>query len=248
MKLLEGKTALITGASRGIGETIAKKFAEHGANVAFTYLSSAEKALTLENTLHTYGIKAIGYKSNAASYAEAEHLIGNVMMEFLEIDIVVNNAGITRDGLLLRMSEQQWQEVIDTNLKSVFNITKHATKHMLKARSGSIINMSSVVGIFGNAGQANYSASKAGIIGFTKSIAKELGSRNIRCNAIAPGYIDTEMTHALTPEVKENFLKDIPMKRFGSTAEVADLCVFLGSDMSSYITGQVLTVCGGLSI
>ena len=248
MKLLEGKTALITGASRGIGETIAKKFAEHGANIAFTYLSSAEKALTLENTLHTYGIKAIGYKSNAASYAEAEHLIGNVMMEFQKIDIVVNNAGITRDGLLLRMSEQQWQEVIDTNLKSVFNITKHATRHMLKARSGSIINMSSVVGIFGNAGQANYSASTAGIIGFTKSIAKELGSRNIRCNAIAPGYIDTEMTHALTPEVKENFLNDIPMKRFGSTAEVADLCVFLGSDMSSYITGQVLTVCGGLSI
>lgn len=248
MKLLEGKTALITGASRGIGESIAKKFAEHGANIAFTYLSSAEKALALEGNLHAYGVKVIGYKSNAASYAEAEHLIGNVMMEFQKIDIVVNNAGITRDGLLLRMSEQQWQEVIDTNLKSVFNITKHVTKHMLKARSGSIINMSSVVGIFGNAGQANYSASKAGIIGFTKSIAKELGSRNIRCNAIAPGYIDTEMTHALTPEVKENFLNDIPMKRFGSTSEVADLCVFLGSDMSSYITGQVLAVCGGLSI
>ncbi len=248
MKLLEGKTALITGASRGIGEAIAKKFAEHGANIAFTYLSSDEKARALENTLRTYGIKAIGYKSNAASYAEAEHLIENVVMEFQKIDVVINNAGITRDGLLLRMSEQQWQEVIDTNLKSVFNITKHATKHMLKARSGSIINMSSVVGIFGNSGQANYSASKAGIIGFTKSIAKELGSRNIRCNAIAPGYIDTEMTDKLTPEVKAKFLADIPLGRFGSTSEVADLCIFLGSDMSNYITGQVLTVCGGLSI
>ena len=248
MKLLEGKTALITGASRGIGETIAKKFAEHGANVAFTYLSSVDKALALETTLHSYGVKAIGYKSNAASYTEAEHLIGNVIMEFGKIDIIVNNAGITRDGLLLRMSEQQWQEVIDTNLKSVFNITKHATRHMLKARSGSIINMSSVVGVFGNAGQANYAASKAGILGFTKSIAKELGSRNIRCNAIAPGYIDTEMTQALTPEVQEKFFADIPMGRFGTTNEVADLCVFLGSDMSSYITGQVLSVCGGLSI
>ena len=248
MKLLEGKTALITGASRGIGETIAKKFAEHGANVAFTYLSSVDKALALENTLHTYGVKAIGYKSNAASYSEAEQLIGNVIMEFQKIDIIVNNAGITRDGLLLRMSEQQWQDVIDTNLKSVFNITKHAAKHMLKARSGSIINMSSVVGVFGNAGQANYAASKAGILGFTKSIAKELGSRNIRCNAIAPGYIETEMTHALAPDVKQKFSEDIPMGRFGSTSEVADLCVFLGSEMSSYITGQVLSVCGGLSI
>lgn len=248
MKLLEGKTALITGASRGIGETIAKKFAAHGAHVAFTYMSSGEKALALQNELHSNGVKAIAYKSNAGSYSEAEQLIGNVIMEFGKIDIVVNNAGITKDNLLLRMSEQQWQEVIDTNLKSVFNITKHASKHMLKARSGSIINMSSVVGVFGNAGQANYAASKAGILGFTKSIAKELGSRNIRCNAIAPGYIETEMTHALAPDVKQKFSADIPMGRFGSTSEVADLCVFLGSDMSSYITGQVLSVCGGLSI
>ena len=202
----------------------------------------------MEGALHHSGVKAIGYKSNAASHTEAEHLIGNVMMEFGKIDIVINNAGITRDGLLMRMSEQQWQEVIDTNLKSVFNITKHVTRHMLKARSGSIINMSSVVGLFGNAGQANYAASKAGIIGFTKSIAKELGSRNIRCNAIAPGYIETEMTHALAPDTKEKFLADIPMSRFGTTNEVADLCVFLGSDMSSYITGQALSVCGGLSI
>ncbi|HYV93630.1 MAG TPA: 3-oxoacyl-[acyl-carrier-protein] reductase [Chitinophagales bacterium] len=247
MKLLEGKTALITGASRGIGEAIAKKFAEHGANIAFTYLSSAEKALTLETHLHSLGVKALGYKSNAASYADAEHLIGNVLMEFQTIDVVVNNAGITRDNLILRMSEHQWDEVITTNLKSVFNISKNVCKPMMKQRGGSIINMSSIVGMTGNAGQTNYAASKAGIIGFTKSLAKELGSRNIRCNAIAPGFIETEMTHGLSDTMKEEFKKNIPLGRYGSTEEVANVCLFLACDLSSYVNGQVISVCGGLN-
>lgn len=248
MKLLQGKTALVTGGSRGIGEKICEKFAEHGAHVAFTYLSSAEKALVIESHLKTKNVNAIAYKSDAAKFSDAEHLINNVLTEFGRIDIVVNNAGITRDNLLLRMSEQQWQEVIDTNLKSVYSITKNVIKPMMKQRSGSIINMSSVVGVFGNAGQANYSASKAGVIGFTKSIAKELGSRNIRCNAIAPGFIETEMTHGITDEMKKQFMASIPLGKFGSTDNVADLCVFLASDWSSYITGQVISVCGGLNM
>jgi len=247
MNLLKGKTALITGASRGIGEAIAKKFAEEGANIAFTYLSSAEKALALENHLHEAGVKAIGYKSDAASFAEAEHLVGNVLMEFQTIDIVVNNAGITRDNLILRMTEQQWDEIMHTNLKSVFNICKQVVKPMMKQRGGSIINMSSIVGMTGNAGQTNYSASKAGMIGFTKSLAKELGSRNIRCNAVAPGFIETEMTHGLSDEFKEQFKKNIPLGRYGSAEEVAKVCLFLASDLSSYVNGQVISVCGGLN-
>ena len=247
MKLLEGKTALITGASRGIGEAIAVRFAEQGANIAFTYLSSAEKAMALENKLHSFGVKAIGYKSDAAKFDEAEKLVSNVLMEFGGIDIVVNNAGITRDNLILRITEQQWDDVINTNLKSVFNITKQVIKPMMKQRGGSIINMSSIVGISGNAGQSNYAASKAGIIGFTKSISKEFGSRNIRCNAVCPGFIATEMTDTLPQDVKDKFIADIPMGRYGTTGEVADLCVFLGSNMSSYISGQVLSICGGLN-
>ncbi|MCY7410282.1 MAG: 3-oxoacyl-[acyl-carrier-protein] reductase [Chitinophagales bacterium] len=247
MKLLTGKTALITGASRGIGEAIAKKFAEEGANIAFTYLSSTEKAMALENSLHAMGVKAIGYKSDASSYAEAEKLIGNILMELQTIDVVVNNAGITRDNLILRMTEQQWDEVMTTNLKSVFNISKNVCKPMMKQRSGSIINLSSIVGITGNAGQTNYSASKAGIIGFTKSFAKELGSRNIRCNAIAPGFIETDMTHGLTEEMKDVFKKNIPLGRYGSADEVAKVCLFLASDLSSYVNGQVISVCGGLN-
>jgi 3-oxoacyl-[acyl-carrier protein] reductase len=247
MKLLQGKTALITGASRGIGEAIAKKFAEEGASIAFTYLSSSEKALALENYLHSLGVKAIGYKSDASSMAAAEHLTGNVLMEFQTIDVVVNNAGITRDNLILRMSEHQWDEVMTTNLKSVFNICKSVCKPMMKQRGGSIINLSSIVGMTGNAGQTNYSASKAGIIGFTKSLAKELGSRNIRCNAIAPGFIETDMTHGISNEMKETFRKNIPLGRYGSGEEVAKVCLFLASDLSSYVNGQVLSVCGGLN-
>lgn len=247
MKLLEGKTVLITGASRGIGEAIAVRMAEQGANIAFTYLSSAEKALALENKLHSYGVKAIGYKSDAAKFEEAEKLVANVLMEFTTIDVVVNNAGITRDNLILRITEQQWDDVINTNLKSVFNITKQVIKPMMKQRGGSIINMSSIVGISGNAGQSNYAASKAGIIGFTKSISKEFGSRNIRCNAVCPGFIATEMTDTLSQDVKDKFIADIPMQRYGTTSEVADLCVFLASNMSSYISGQVISICGGLN-
>lgn len=248
MKLLEGKTVLITGASRGIGEAIARKCAEHGANIAFTYLSSSEKALALENSLHHHGGKVIAYKSNAASFTEAEHLINNVLTEFGTIDVCINNAGITRDGLLLRMTEQHWDDVNNSNLKSVFNITKHVVKPMMKQRSGSIINMSSIVGIGGNAGQVNYAASKAGIFGITKSVAKELGSRNIRCNAIAPGFIETEMSHAISDDMKATFMKSIPLGRYGTVDDVANLCVFLGSDMSSYISGQTISVCGGLSM
>ena len=246
MKLLENKTALITSASRGIGEAIALKFAEAGANVAFTYLSSEAKALALEEKLNSFGIKAKGYKSNAAVYAEAEQLINDVMTDFNALDVVVNNAGITKDNLMLRMSEQDWEAVIDVNLKSVFNLTKFAIKPMMKARKGSIINVSSIVGLIGQGGQANYSASKAGIIGFTKSIAKELGSRNIRCNAIAPGFIETDMTGELPEELKQSYFKSILLGCFGKGSEVADVALFLASDMSSYVTGQVLSVCGAL--
>ena len=246
MKLLENKVTLITGASRGIGKGLAMKFAENGSNIAFTYLSSDEKARALEIELMAFGIKAKGYKSNAADFNESATLIDAVVTDFGTIDVLINNAGITKDTLLLRMSEQQWDEVIDTNLKSVFNMTKSAAKVFLKARSGSIINMSSIVGRNGNAGQSNYSASKAGIIGFTQSIAKELGSRNIRCNAIAPGFIETEMTGELKEEVIAQWNELIPLKRPGTVNDVANLALFLASDMSSYITGQIMNVCGGL--
>ncbi|MCB0428832.1 MAG: 3-oxoacyl-[acyl-carrier-protein] reductase [Flavobacteriales bacterium] len=246
MKLLEGKVVLVTGGSRGIGKTIAETFADHGAFVAFTYLSSQEKAHALEKELALRGEGARAYHSDAADFRAAEKLIDDIIKEFGTIHVVVNNAGITRDGLLMRMSEENWDAVINTNLKSVFNITKAVQRPMLKQRSGSIINMSSVVGIEGNGGQSNYAASKAGIHGFTKSVAQELGSRNIRCNAIAPGFIETEMTKELDPAVTEAWLGDIPMKRGGSTNEVAQAALFLASDMSSYITGQVLSVCGGM--
>lgn len=246
MTLLQNKVALVTGASRGIGREIAKKFAEQGANVAFTYLSSIEKGQALEAELAAYGIKAKGYRSDASDFAAAEQLVVDVVADFGTLDILVNNAGITRDTLLMRMSEEQWDEVLRVNLKSVFNLTKAATKPMMRAKSGSIINMTSVVGLMGNAGQANYSASKAGIIGFTKSIAKELGSRNIRSNAIAPGFIETEMTGELNAAATEEWKKSIPLKRGGQPEEVADACVFLASDMSKYITGQVLQVDGGM--
>lgn len=246
MKLLENKVALVTGASRGIGREIAKKFAEQGANIAFTYLSSVEKGQALEAELAAYGVKAKGYRSDASDYSAAEQLVIDVVGDFGTLDILVNNAGITRDTLLMRMSEEQWDEVMRVNLKSVFNLTKAATKPMMRAKQGSIINITSVVGLMGNAGQANYSASKAGIIGFTKSIAKELGSRNIRSNAIAPGFIETEMTGELNEKALEDWLKNIPLKRAGQGDEVANACVFLGSDMSKYITGQVLQVDGGM--
>jgi 3-oxoacyl-[acyl-carrier protein] reductase len=249
MKLLENKVALITGGSRGIGEAIVRRFAEQGAVIAFTYISesSAAKAEKLVEELTANGTSVKAFQSDAAKFSDAEKLITDVVKEFGRLDIVVNNAGITRDNLMLRMSEQQWDEVINTNLKSVFNITKHALRPMLKQRSGSIINMSSVVGVFGNAGQANYAASKAGIFGFSKSIAKEYGNRNIRCNAVAPGYIETEMTHVLSDEVKESFMKSIPLARMGKGEEVADACVFLGSDMSVYVSGQTISVCGALN-
>ena len=246
MKLLEGKVAIITGASRGIGKAIAKKFVENGAIVAFTYLSSEEKAKALEAELTSNGGTAKGFKSNAADFDQAQDLATAVVKEFGQIDTVVNNAGITRDTLLMRMSEDQWDEVIQVNLKSVFNLTKAVLRPMLKARKGSIINMSSIVGIRGNGGQANYAASKAGIIGFTKSIALELGSRNIRSNAVAPGFIETEMTDALDPEVVQGWRDTIPLKRGGQPDDVANLCVFLASDMSTYITGQTLNVDGGM--
>jgi 3-oxoacyl-[acyl-carrier protein] reductase len=246
MKLLEGKTALVTGASKGIGRKIAEKFAEHGANVAFTYLSSVEKGEALEQELQSFGTKVKGYRSDASKFDEAEKLINDIVADFGALDIVVNNAGITKDGLLMRMSEENWDEVINVNLKSVFNVSKAASKVMMKARKGSIINMSSVVGVQGNAGQANYAASKAGIIGFSKSLAKELGSRNIRTNVIAPGFIRTEMTDVLDPKVVQGWEEGIPLKRAGETDDVANACVFLASDMSSYVTGQVLSVCGGM--
>lgn len=246
MKLLENKVALITGASRGIGKGIALKFAQQGANIAFTYLSSVEKAQALEKELQAFGIRAKGYKSDAANFKAAEELVNSVITDFGTVDVLVNNAGITRDTLLMRMSEEQWDEVINANLKSVFNLTKAIQKPMLKQRSGSIINMSSVVGVKGNAGQANYAASKAGIIGFTKSVALELGSRNIRSNAIAPGFIETEMTEVLDPKVVDGWRAGIPLKRGGTTEDIANATLFLASDMSAYITGQVINVCGGM--
>ncbi len=246
MKMLENKVVLITGGSRGIGKGIAEKFASEGADIAFTFLSSVEKARAFEAELSAMGIRARGYQSDASNHSAAEKLIDDILEEFGALDVVVNNAGITRDTLLMRMSEQQWDEVMETNLKSVFNISKFAIKPMMKARKGVFINMSSVVGVNGNAGQSNYSASKAGIISFTKSLAKELGSRNIRCNAIAPGFIETEMTAELDAKVKEEWIKTIPLKRGGTTEDVANLALFLASDLSGYITGQCLNVDGGM--
>ena len=246
MKLLEGKVAIITGGTRGIGKGIALKFAQEGADVIFTYVSSEETANAVEKEIEAFGVKAKGYKSNAANMEDAVALIDQVVEEFGQIDILVNNAGITKDGLLMRMSEENFDDVIKINLNSVFNMTKAALRTFLKQRSGSIINMSSIVGVRGNAGQANYSASKAGIIGFTKSIAAELGSRNIRCNAIAPGFIATEMTGKLDPEVVKGWSESIPLKRAGTPEDVANATVFLASDMSTYISGQVLSVCGGM--
>lgn len=247
MKLLENKVALITGASRGIGEAIALKFAQQGANIAFTYLSSDQKAKEQEDKLNALGIKAKAYKSDAGNYAAAEQLTTDVMKDFGAIDICVNNAGISRDNLLLRLTEEQWDEVIQANLKSVYNLTKQVIKPMMKARSGSIINMSSVVGVQGNAGQSSYAASKAGVIGFTKSIALELGSRNIRCNAIAPGFIETDMTSYLKDGGAEKWFSQIPLARFGKPEEIADVALFLASDMSAYVTGQVINACGGMT-
>jgi 3-oxoacyl-[acyl-carrier protein] reductase len=246
MGLLVNKIVLITGASRGIGKSIAEECVRQGATVAFTYLSSEEKARALEVELTANGGKAKGFRSDASNFDQAQQLVDDVVAEFGTVDVLVNNAGITRDTLLMRMTEEQWDEVINTNLKSAFNLTKAVQKPMLKARSGSIINMSSVVGVKGNAGQSNYAASKAGLIGFTKSIAAELGSRNIRCNAIAPGFIETEMTDALNPEVVQGWRNGIPLKRGGQPIDVANATVFLASDMSAYITGQTLHVCGGM--
>ena len=246
MKLLEGKVILITGASRGIGRGIAKKMAEHGANVAFTYLSSMEQGQSLEKELSAYGVKTKGYRSDAANFKAADELVNSVVADFGTVDVLINNAGITRDTLLMRMTEQQWDDVMTANLKSIFNLTKAVQRPMLKQRKGSIINMSSVVGVKGNAGQSNYAASKAGIIGFTKSVALELGSRNIRSNAIAPGFIETEMTASLDPKVVEQWKEAIPLKRGGTADDVANLTLFLASDLSSYITGQVINICGGM--
>ena len=246
MKLLEGKVAIITGASRGIGKGIAEIFAQHGAHVAFTYSSSVESAMALENELKKLGVNAKGYQSNAANFDEAQKLVDAVVADFGTVDILINNAGVTKDNLLMRMSEDDFDAVIEINLKSVFNMTKAVQKIMLKNRVGSIINMSSVVGVKGNAGQANYAASKAGMIGFTKSIALELGSRNIRCNAIAPGFIETEMTAKLNEDVVKGWREAIPLKRGGSPEDIANVCVFLASNMSAYVTGQVLNVDGGM--
>jgi 3-oxoacyl-(acyl-carrier-protein) reductase len=249
MKLLEGKVAIITGASRGIGEGIALKFAEQGAHIAFTYVSSEEKAVALEEKLKAMNVKARSYKSNAGIFADCEKMVNEVVKEFGTVDICVNNAGISKDNLLLRMTPEQWDEVMQTNLKSVFNMTKQVVRPMMKARNGSIINMSSVIGEMGNAGQSSYAASKAGVIGFTKSIAKELGSRNIRCNAIAPGFVETDMTSYLKDaEGADKYKSGIPLGRFGTTEDIANVALFLASDMGSYITGQVISACGGLNI
>jgi len=245
--MLENKVALITGASRGIGEAIALKYAEHGAHVAFTYLSSDERAMALEEKLTASGVKARAYRADAGDYAATEQLAADVIKEFGTIDICVNNAGISRDNLLLRLTPEQWDDVIQANLKSVYNLTRQVIKPMMKARTGSIINMSSIVGIKGNPGQSAYSASKAGIIGFTKSIAQEIGSRNIRCNVIAPGFIETDMTHYLKDGGAEKWFEKIPMHRFGKPEEIANVALFLASDMSSYVTGQVIGVCGGMN-
>ncbi|MBA4167639.1 MAG: 3-oxoacyl-[acyl-carrier-protein] reductase [Chitinophagaceae bacterium] len=251
MKLLDNKVAIVTGAARGIGEAIAIKFAEHGAHVAFTYVSdsSTDKAVALEQKLKALGVKAKAYKSNAGIFAESEAMVNDVIKEFGTVDVCVNNAGISKDNLLLRMTEQQWDDVMAVNLKSVFNMTKQVIRTMMKARKGSIINMSSIIGIRGNAGQSSYAASKAAIIGFTKSIALELGARNIRCNAVAPGFIETDMTHYLKEgDAAKAFLEKIPLGRFGTGEEIANTSLFLASDMSAYITGQVISACGGLNI
>src|ERR1017187_72269 len=249
MKLLEKKVALVTGGSRGIGESIVFKLAENGAHIAFTYVSSDEKAKSLEEKIKNYGVNAKAYKSNAGIYADCEAMVNDVVKEFGTVNICVNNAGISKDNLLLRMTPDQWDEVMTTNLKSVYNMTRSVIRPMMKAKKGSIINMSSIIGIRGNAGQSSYAASKAGIIGFSKSIAHELGSRNIRCNAIAPGFIETDMTHYLQDEESaKSFLAKIPLGRFGSAEEIANTALFLASDMSSYITGQVISICGGLNI
>ncbi len=247
MNLLEGKNVLITGASKGIGRSIALKFAEYGANVAFTYLSSVEQGEALEQELAAKGVKAKGFRSDASDYAATEQLIKDYLDHFPTLDALVNNAGITKDGLLLRMSEEQFDDVLRVNLKSVFNLTKAASRQLMKQKYGSLVNMSSVVGVRGNAGQANYAASKAGIIGFTKSVALELGARNIRANVIAPGFIETEMTGQLDQKVVEEWKNGIPMKRAGAAHEVADLAAFLASDMSAYITGQVIEINGGMN-
>lgn len=246
MALLSGKNVLITGASKGIGRAMALRFAQEGANVAFTYLSSVEKGQALENELKQFGTKIKGYRSDASVFAAAEELVTSVVADFGTLDVLINNAGITKDGLLMRMTEEQWDSVITVNLKSVFNLTKAAIKPMMKQKNGSVINITSVVGVSGNAGQANYAASKAGMIGFTKSVAQELGSRNIRCNALAPGFIETEMTEVLDPKVKEEWEKGIPLRRAGKAEEVADVAIFLASDLSRYVTGQTIHVCGGM--
>ncbi|MCK4750444.1 MAG: 3-oxoacyl-[acyl-carrier-protein] reductase [Bacteroidales bacterium] len=248
MDLLKGKVAIVTGAARGIGRMIALRLAEEGADVAFTDLSKDENMETLEKEISALGVKGKGYVSDASDYEQAHQVVEQVVVDFEKVDVLVNNAGITRDTLLMRMDEEMWDLVIKVNLKSVFNFTKAVQKYMLKARTGSIINMSSVVGVNGNAGQANYSASKAGILGFTKSIAKELGSRSVRCNAIAPGFILTDMTDKLPDNVKEEWIKTIPLKRGGLPEDVANVTLFLASDLSSYMTGQTLQVCGGLSV
>jgi 3-oxoacyl-[acyl-carrier protein] reductase len=246
MKLLEGKTAIITGAARGIGRAIAIRFAQEGANIAFTDLRLDDNTASLEKELTDMGVKAVAFASDASKFDDTDRVVNEILEKFGTVDILVNNAGITIDTLLMRMTEQQWDTVINVNLKSVFNFTKAAQKIMLKNRKGSIVNLSSVVGVHGNAGQANYSASKAGIIGFTKSIALELGSRNIRCNAVAPGFIITEMTAKLTDEQRKTWEDFIPMKRGGTPEEVANVCLFLASDMSSYVSGQVISICGAM--
>src|ERR1700739_942547 len=251
MKLLEGKTAIVTGAARGIGEGIALKFAEYGAHIAFTYISngSADKAKALEEKLTALGVKAKAYQSNAADFAACESLVNDVLKEFGTVDICVNNAGISKDNLLLRMNAEQWDEVMNVNLKSVFNMTKQVIRPMMKAKSGSIINMSSIIGEMGNAGQSSYAASKAGVIGFTKSVAKELGSRNIRCNAIAPGFVETDMTSYLKEgDAAEKYKTSIPLGRFGTASDIANVTLFLASDLSAYVTGQTISACGGLNI
>ncbi|MDD3877476.1 MAG: 3-oxoacyl-[acyl-carrier-protein] reductase [Bacteroidales bacterium] len=248
MKLLQNKTALITGGSRGIGRAIALKFAVQGANVAFSDIAYDENAQSLENELKALGVKAKAFVSDASSYDESEKLVNAIVEEFGQIDILVNNAGITRDNLLMRMNELDWDLVIKVNLKSAFNLTKAVQRFMLKQRSGSIINMASVVGVSGNAGQSNYSASKAGLIGFTKSIAKELGSRNVRCNAIAPGYIQTDMTAKLNDEVRDAWIQNIPLRRGGVPEDVANVALFLASDLAGYVSGQVINVCGGMQV
>jgi len=248
MKLLEGKTALVTGASRGIGRAIVLRLAQEGCNIAFTDLAVNEQAVSVENEIKAFGVKAKAYASDASNFQNTQEVVAQIVKDFGTIDVLVNNAGITKDTLLMRMSEEQWDLVINVNLKSVFNLTKAVQTVMLKQRSGSIVNVSSVVGVAGNAGQANYSASKAGIIGFTKSVAKELGSRNIRCNSVAPGFIITEMTGKLSPEVVEEWQKKIPLGRGGKPEEVANVILFLASDLSSYVTGQNIVICGGMQM